>query len=72
MVRQIGLAIGVAILIAVLGSPGSPAGALVAYQRAWFVIAAIALIGGFAGLAVLAPGRTRAPAATEALPESLS
>ncbi len=33
MLRQVGLAIGVAVLIAVLGSPDSPAHVLAAYQR---------------------------------------
>jgi MFS family permease len=57
MFRQIGLAVGVAVLIAVLGSPQSPAGALVAYQRAWIVTAAIALAGGLVGLALLTARR---------------
>jgi EmrB/QacA subfamily drug resistance transporter len=61
MFRQIGLAIGVAVLIAVLGSPHSPAATLAAYQRAALVIAAIALAGGLAGLAL--PAARRRPAA---------
>jgi EmrB/QacA subfamily drug resistance transporter len=62
MLRQIGLAIGVAILVALLGSPGSPAGVLDGYQRASWVIAAIALVGGAVGLVSLA----RPPHASEA------
>jgi MFS family permease len=54
MLRQIGLAIGVAILIAILGSPGSPVAVLNVYQRSSWVIAAISLAGGLVGLAVLA------------------
>jgi hypothetical protein len=50
MFRQVGLAVGVAILIAVLGTPGSPAEALAAFQRGWVVAAGFALAG-----AVLAP-----------------
>ncbi len=46
MLRQIGLAVGVAVLIAVLGTPHSPAQTLTAYQRASWVIAAISLAGG--------------------------
>jgi EmrB/QacA subfamily drug resistance transporter len=72
MLRQIGLAIGVAVLIAILGTPGSPAQVLSVYERASWVIAALALAGGVIGLALLAPGpaesqgghprRTRLPA----------
>ncbi len=53
MLRQVGLAIGVAVLIAVLGSPTSPAAALDAYDRGSWVIAAIAFTGGLLGLALL-------------------
>ncbi len=53
MFRQIGLAIGVAILIAILGSPASPAATLHVYQRASYVIAAIAFAGGLTGLGLL-------------------
>ena len=60
MLRQVGLAIGVAVLIAVLGSPGSPAGVLAAYQRGWTVIAAFAFASGVAGFLLLV--RRRAPA----------
>src|SRR5207248_5963081 len=51
MLRQIGLAIGVAVLIALLGTPHSPAGTLHAYRDASWVIAALALLGGVVGLA---------------------
>ena len=63
MLRQVGLAIGVAVLIAVLGTPHSPAQTLTAYQRASWVIAAIALAGGIVGLVLLA-ARPRPAAAT--------
>ncbi len=53
MLRQVGLAIGVAVLIAVLGTPRSPSATLIAYQRASWVIAAISLAGGIAGLVLL-------------------
>ena len=60
MLRQIGPAIGVAILIAILGSPGSPDAVLEVYERASWVIAAIALAAGVLGLALLArPARAR-------------
>ena len=66
MFRQIGLAIGVAVLIAVLGSPHSPAATLVAYQRAWVVTAAIALAGGVIGLALLTARRRPVAVAAQA------
>ena len=71
MFRQIGLAIGVAVLIAILGSPHSPSATLDAYRGALAVIAAISVASGIAGVALLvgrrsARGRlatTRVPAA---------
>ena len=65
MLRQIGLAIGVAVLIAVLGTPHSPADTLAAYQRASWVIAAIVLASAVAGLVLLAARRQRLAAPTE-------
>jgi EmrB/QacA subfamily drug resistance transporter len=55
MLRQIGLAIGVAVLIAILGSPHSPRATLDVYQRASYVIAAAAFAAGLLGLTLLAP-----------------
>ncbi len=63
MLRQVGLAIGVAVFIAVLGSPGSPAATLAAYQRAWLVTAAMALAGAVTAIGLLS---TRRRAAVEA------
>jgi MFS family permease len=57
MLRQIGLAIGVALLIAILGSPASPLATLHVYERASWVIAAIALAGGLIGWMLLAVRR---------------
>lgn len=57
MVRQIGLAIGVAVLIAVLGTPHSPAETLLAYVRVSWVMAGTALACGAVGFWLLAPGR---------------
>jgi len=62
MLRQIGLAIGIAVLIAVLGTPHSPAGTLGAYQRASWIIALLALAAGVIGLVLLATRRTAATA----------
>src|SRR4051812_22830697 len=68
MLRQMGLAIGVAIFIAILGTPGSPAAALGAYESASWVIAGTSFVGGLIGLATLAgrPHRARATAAVAA------
>jgi EmrB/QacA subfamily drug resistance transporter len=69
MLRQIGLAIGVAILIAVLGTPSSPATTVVVYQRASWIIAAISVAAGVIGLVLLAERRgvgTGGPAAAAA------
>jgi EmrB/QacA subfamily drug resistance transporter len=60
MLRQIGLAIGVAILIAVLGSPHSPVASLHVFERASLIIAAIAFAAGLIGLTLLAPRRGKA------------
>jgi MFS family permease len=59
MVRQIGLAIGVAVLIAILGSPGGAAATLHVYQRSSWLIAALALAAAGTGLALL--GRRARP-----------
>jgi EmrB/QacA subfamily drug resistance transporter len=48
MVRQVGMAIGVAVLVAVLGAPSSPAASLDAFRRGWWVIAAVAVLGALA------------------------
>jgi EmrB/QacA subfamily drug resistance transporter len=57
MLRQVGLAVGVATLIAVLGTPHSPLATLIAYQRASWMIAALAFVGGMIGLGLLAVRR---------------
>ncbi len=67
MLRQVGLAVGVAILIAVLGAQRSPAGTVEAFQRGWWVAAAIAMAGGLTAIGALrsqhGAGVSRAPAA---------
>lgn len=45
MTRQTALALGVAILVAIIGSPGSPAQRLVAFEHAWWIMAAVTLTG---------------------------
>jgi hypothetical protein len=53
MLRQVGFAIGVAVLVAVLGTPGDPHAVLDAFDRAWLVAAAFAAAGALASLAIL-------------------
>jgi EmrB/QacA subfamily drug resistance transporter len=53
MIRQIGLAVGVALLIAVLGTPRSPAANLTAFRHGWWVAAGLALAGVIPALALL-------------------
>ena len=65
MFRQIGLAVGVAVLIAILGSPHSPLATLDVYRNAWFVVAAISLAGGVAGASLLSARRRPLTAAAE-------
>jgi len=57
MLRQIGLAIGVAVLIAILGTPGSAAQTLHVYEQASWVIAGLSLAAAAIGLVLLAPRR---------------
>lgn len=60
MLRQVGLAVGVAVLIAILGSATEPARRLTAFQHGWTVIAATAVVSGLAGAVALS--RRAAPA----------
>ena len=57
MLRQIGLAIGIAVLIAVLATPASPSATLDVYRHASWIIAAISLAAGVIGLALLSNRR---------------
>jgi EmrB/QacA subfamily drug resistance transporter len=69
MFRQIGLAVGVAALIAIIGTPHSPMAILNVYRRAWVVVAAIALVGGVAGVLLLEHRQTSATARESAIEE---
>ena len=63
MLRQIGMAVGVAVFIAALGTPQSAGGAVDAYRNASVLIAATALAAGVVAVALLS-GRRAHVAAT--------
>lgn len=63
MLRQVGLAIGVAVLVAVLGTPTPPA-ALSAFQSGWYVVAGASLLAALAGATLL----RAAPAVPRSVP----
>ncbi len=62
MLRQVGLAIGVAVLVAVLGRPVTGAATLAAYRHGWEMIALASLLAALFGAALL----RRRPAAAAA------
>jgi EmrB/QacA subfamily drug resistance transporter len=49
MLRQVGLAVGVAVFVAVVGSPRTPQASLTAWQHGWIVIAATAFVSAVVG-----------------------
>jgi MFS family permease len=51
MARQVGSTLGVALLVVVLGTPGTPAETLLAYRRGWLLVAATGVLAGLASLA---------------------
>ncbi len=61
MIRQIGLAVGVAVLVAVLGVAGQRDVLLAAFQRAWWVTAALAVLGVIPALLYLPRQPSAAP-----------
>jgi MFS family permease len=63
MLRQVGLAIGVAVLIAVLGTAHSTPAVLNAFDRSWLVIGAFAAASALASLAILGVRRSAPDAA---------
>ena len=64
MIRQIGLAVGVAVLVVVLGAPGTAVQRLAAFHRGWWVTSAIALAGVVPAVLLLRrrPAEAGAPA----------
>ena len=59
MLRQVGLAVGVAVLIAVIGTPHTGAAQVSAFQHGWIVIASTALLAAISGAVLLRPRRDR-------------
>ena len=65
MARQIGYTLGVAVLIAVLGTAHTPAGELIAYRRGWWVAAGLALAGAAVAALLIRRPAMHPAAATE-------
>ena len=65
--RQVGGAIGVAILVALLGGPHDRTTAVAAFDRLWVYGAAMAALSGFIGAMIGRPARAAATARTTAL-----
>jgi|GEM_PF-2970900 MFS family permease len=62
MLRQLGLAIGVAILVAIVGSPDLPEAYMAAFRLAWQAMAAITVLGMFPLLLLRGRTQARSPA----------
>jgi EmrB/QacA subfamily drug resistance transporter len=69
MLRQVGLAVGVAVLVAVLGTPGTPEAARTVFEHGWLVISGFSLAAAVAGLVLLRPARRHAVLAADAAVE---
>jgi hypothetical protein len=68
MLRQVGLTIGVAVLVAVLGTHTGAHALLDAFDHAWLVIGAFAAATALASLAILGPRRPAHDAAPARAP----
>ncbi|HTW11161.1 MAG TPA: DHA2 family efflux MFS transporter permease subunit [Solirubrobacteraceae bacterium] len=69
MLRQVGLAVGVALFVAVVGTPGAPEAARTAFEHGWAVIAGIGFLAAVVGATVLRrPGVAAAAAVTAPVP----
>lgn len=69
MARQIGTALGIAVFVAIAGTPG-PSTPLAVFQHGWLFMVALALLDGIAVTALRVPVRRREPA-TEQLAVAL-
>jgi hypothetical protein len=61
MIRQAALAVGVAIFVAIVGTPVSAAARAVAFQRGWWVFATITALGLIPAYLFIWRGRPRPP-----------
>jgi EmrB/QacA subfamily drug resistance transporter len=61
MIRQAALAVGVAIFVAIVGTPVSAAARAVAFQRGWWVFATITALGLIPAYLFIWRGRPRSP-----------
>ena len=57
MIRQASLAVGVAIFVAILGSPASPAERLANFHRGWWIMAAVVALGLIPTFGLIRPRR---------------
>ena len=66
MIRQAGLAVGVAIFVAVIASPATPAARVTAFHLGWWIMVAFTLLGLVPTLVLIRPKRlpARVPAPT--------
>jgi MFS family permease len=70
MARQVGFTLGVAVLIAVIGSPATAAARLHAFRSGWIVAAAAALAAAPLALLLVSPRKRAVPAVAEELVEA--
>ena len=66
MLRQVGFAVGVAMLVAVLGNPHGPAAELTAFRHGWYATAGAGLAAAHRRDGPAAQARHRAQAAAQA------
>lgn len=62
MLRQVGLALGVAVFVAILGDPAGAGAARDAFQTGWIVLAAVSAAGAVAAAVLLRPRPAPVPA----------
>jgi hypothetical protein len=62
MLRQVGFAVGVAMLVAVLGSPHGAGAELTAFRHAWYATAAAGFAAAVAAIWLRRPSGQPAPA----------